>query len=293
MHDLLILGTGRSGTSMVAGLFRSSGAFLGDSLIPPKRANPYGYFEDPQINGLNTRIIHGMIDALWTTRLWPRRVHPIQRHEGGSWLAAPWYLPRVALPADVRSSMRAKLRRRPFCLKDPRFCVTLPVWRPLLPEDVRFLVVFRDPFRTVASILRDAVETYRPALPIDEHFAYVHWRRNYRRLLDVFARSGDWLFVHYDDVLSGTALPAIENFAAAHLDATQLDPAVSRTRTLSRRDARRVPDCCRRLYERLCRRAARDLRRWSAPTDACAAGAPAPAQRPAGVSPTALSGASR
>lgn len=61
---------------------------------------------------------------------------------------------------DIGHLIGRMSRHHPFCFKDPRFGFTLPLWQPYLPPDVRFLVVFRDPVDTVASIMRDAVELY-------------------------------------------------------------------------------------------------------------------------------------
>jgi hypothetical protein len=263
MHNLIILGSGRSGTSMVTALFRHSGAFFGDRLIPPSPANPYGYYEDFEINDLNAAVIQLLLAQVWQTERLVRGDHPIHRHFPALWLAAPWHIPPVSIPPTVRDAMLGKFRRQPFCFKDPRFCVTLPAWRPHLPADVRFLVVFRDPHRTVDSILRDAVESYDTPLPVTANWAYLHWWRNYRRLLDQLSTDGDWLFVHYDDVLSGRAVPAVEHFVDARVDTSQLDPRASRSKSRTGPSPFRHAAPCARLYERLRTRAAADLKRWT------------------------------
>jgi hypothetical protein len=262
MRNLLILGTGRSGTSMVAALFRKSGAYLGDNLLSARIGNPFGYYEDPDINRLNADVIAQILARSWTTRFLPWTVHPIHRRAEASWLAAPWHLPRIQPDARATAAMRAKLARQPFCLKDPRFCVTLPTWRPLLPPDTRYLVVFRDPQRTADSMLRDSLEREDDPLPIDALWAAVLWWRTYRRLLRDLSRTGDWLFVHYDDVLSGAALPAISAFTAVSVDAQQLDPSVSRAQPTELQVGRRWTRRCAQLYQELRERAAEDLARY-------------------------------
>jgi hypothetical protein len=263
MRNLLILGTGRSGTSMIAALFRHSGAFMGDNLLAARAANPFGYYEDPEINALNARVIGQIVSALWTTRLFPRFVHPVHRGEQGNWLAAPRRLPPVEIEPEVRAAMLRKFSHLPLCLKDPRFSVTLPAWRRHLPPDMRFLVAFRDPQRTVDSILRDARETYAAPLPVDAHWAGLCWLRSYRRLLHEFSRQGDWLFVHYDDVVNGTALGAISNFAETEVDARQVDRSVSRAKPVELHVGRRLGRRCARLYQELRTRATSDLQHWS------------------------------
>jgi hypothetical protein len=265
MSNLLILGSGRSGTSMVAGLFRNSGVFFGNEMLTPRPANPFGYYEDREINELNAAVIQRLVRGLWTTRLFPSLVHPAHRNFLATWLAAPWHLPSVEVPATLRDRMLTKFRRQPFCFKDPRFSVTLPTWRPWLPANTRFLVVFRDPHRTTDSILRDAAESYHPPLPVTADWAYLHWWRNYRRLLGPFSHTGQWLFVHYDDVIRKAAVAAIENFAEMPVDASEVSPSVSRSRARPRPVRRRLLRRCARLYRDLCERATQDLSVWGQP----------------------------
>src|SRR5436305_8301327 len=56
-RDLFVLGCGRSGTSMVAGLFRSAGYFQGAHLHPARESNPRGFFEDAEVNNINEALL--------------------------------------------------------------------------------------------------------------------------------------------------------------------------------------------------------------------------------------------
>ncbi len=53
----LILGAGRSGTSMVAGSLSQSGYFMGDNQIGSEQGNPKGLFEDEEIDGINAALL--------------------------------------------------------------------------------------------------------------------------------------------------------------------------------------------------------------------------------------------
>ncbi|NIM13858.1 MAG: sulfotransferase family protein, partial [Candidatus Aminicenantes bacterium] len=55
MKNCLILGSGRSGTSMIAGILHKAGYFMGDNLYPPRSANPKGFFENWEINEINEK----------------------------------------------------------------------------------------------------------------------------------------------------------------------------------------------------------------------------------------------
>jgi len=57
MKNCLILGSGRSGTSMMGGIMHDSGYFMGDNLYPTRDSNPKGFFENDEINGINEDIL--------------------------------------------------------------------------------------------------------------------------------------------------------------------------------------------------------------------------------------------
>ena len=123
---------------------QEAGYFFGDNLIPPNPGNPLGYYEDRELNKLNTELIARMLFSRTLSRF-PGLLHPVHRDYFSAWLAAPpVLLPRMSRP-EQKERIRHFLQQTPFCFKDPRFNVTLPVWRPYLPTTTRFLVVFREP----------------------------------------------------------------------------------------------------------------------------------------------------
>src|SRR5262245_2065716 len=70
-HMKLITGMRRSGPSLVARLFYEAGADLGapGTFYRPDRWNPDGYFEQREIQGVNMKLIHGMLWKLAYFRL--------------------------------------------------------------------------------------------------------------------------------------------------------------------------------------------------------------------------------
>ena len=259
LRNVLILGAGRSGTSMVTALLRDAGYFMGFDLLGGGPANPYGYYEDTGVTEINNLLLRRLLR--WpAARLLPGVVPAAHRDPRSLWLAAPRRLGRPRRPImPLARLMGAYARRQPFCYKDPRFSVTLPLWEPFLPPGTRRIVVFRDPDQTVDSILRDARETYRPRLPISAHWAYTAWHRGYERLLAGVDRGGPAVFVHYRDVAGGAALPMLADLTGARLDPAAVDAAVGRAAPVARRLASAAR--CRELYARLCERARRDLSR--------------------------------
>jgi glycosyltransferase involved in cell wall biosynthesis len=269
-RNLLVLGSGRSGTSMVAALFRNAGYFMGFDLLGPSRANLYGYFEDTGVTEINNLLLRRLLH--WRlARLLPGLVPAAHRNPRSLWLAAPRRLPPAREPIlPLVRLMSSYARKQPFCYKDPRFSVTLPLWERFLPAATGRIVVFRDPDQTADSILRDVRETYRPPLPISARWAYTAWYRGYARLLAGVERGGPAVFVHYDDVASGAALPALAAFSNARIDATQVDRSVSRAEATPSRLA--IAARCRELYGALRERARRDLASQTPPGHAQSAG---------------------
>ncbi|MGH7907869.1 MAG: hypothetical protein ACREP6_14695, partial [Candidatus Binataceae bacterium] len=137
-RNCLILGSGRSGTSLTAGLFAKAGYFMGEELYDEAAGdgNPKGFFEDREINLINEDLLGPVIKA-YRHRTANKIFHRMRRRdlklrEWQRWLAT--------LPASACIGSSPKIERRiqrlaarePFCFKDPRFSYTLGVWRPLV-----------------------------------------------------------------------------------------------------------------------------------------------------------------
>lgn len=265
MNNVLILGCGRSGTSMVAGMFQNSGAYFGDRLIAATAANPLGYFECHDMNQLNDRLIqhslYGHMPKL-LARLTRKLQPPVHRDPRSLWLGAPRWLRSVPLPDPLLAKMQYFISHTPFCFKDPRFSITLPFWSAVLPANVRYLVVFRDPYKTVDSMLKISRELYDPPLPLDERWAWVSWYRTYRRLLNTWSTQDDrWMFIWYDQIATGEAVPALERFVATPLATEQIDPRLSRSQAQPPKSNSRLQHQCAQLFAELQHRANQDMKR--------------------------------
>jgi hypothetical protein len=239
VRNAIILGCGRSGTSMVAGLAASAGYFMGPDLHPPRKANPLGFFEGDFVKAINEDLLEQVV-----------RPESSRTNRGSRWLET--------LPADVQiqplpvvsARISRLVAREPFALKDPRFCYTLSAWRPHLPDATAYVCVFREPGRTVASILQECSEA-----PWLEHVrmssidAEALWVAMYRRVLDQHSQAGDWLFVHYDQILSGTGVVMLADHLRASVDGAIVTPALKRS------EDRSVGPEAKTTYQKLCTRA--------------------------------------
>lgn len=245
MRSCLILGSGRSGTSMLAGILHSAGYYMGDQLLPPTSSNPKGYFEDRAVNHLNEDLL---VQLLPVKPLGPRgRLYPWRLSYGHRWLADLDAASTVQSTPEIETRMQAIVRQRPFCFKDPRFCYTLDCWRAAL-GDVVFFCVFREPGRTAASMIADSRERlYLKDLRLSRSRALRVWTCMYSHVLDTHRHRGQWSFVHYDQILDGSAVPRIENFIETSVDVSFVDRSLKRS-PASNSVSRRATD----TYKQLC-----------------------------------------
>jgi tetratricopeptide (TPR) repeat protein len=116
-HAVLVVGTGRCGSSAVAGMLAAYGIPMGDTLIEPDATNPEGFHEDAPFVALNCAI---------------GTVSEIAKHSMARYL-------------------RYRCKDAVWGVKDPRLCNTWPVVVPLLPCPFTVVHVTRDLDATVAS----------------------------------------------------------------------------------------------------------------------------------------------
>ncbi len=233
MKNLIILGSGRSGTSMAAGIFYKSGYYMGErpEYLKVNSSNPKGFFEDYEVNTINEDILKKTI---------PNFPEKIRRRFFSSYTfyRARW-LARIPLGKKIKSDVDIDRRiknctlRQPFCYKDPRFSYTLPVWSKFLPSDTCFLVVFRHPYQTSESIVRECGES--PALrklKMNRHISLNIWVYMYAHILKYYENSNHkqaWYFMHFDQFFDSHQLKELESFSKARVDMGFADKKLSRT----------------------------------------------------------------
>lgn len=139
--ELIILGMHRSGTSSVAGFFQQSGWYFG----PPNQSfdlhatNQKGFFERRDVVRLNDRLLDSYGASWITPERFPRTTE------------CPVDFLRHPEHAEAASIIEPARRNGHFFLKDPRMCVTLPFWLPLLRNPF-FLLVVRHPLNVARSL---------------------------------------------------------------------------------------------------------------------------------------------
>jgi len=237
MRNCLILGFGRSGTSLMGGLLYHSGYFLGNHLHPARETNPKGFFEDVVINRINEQILDGF-DYNKLNSDYPvfnKPYSPYSPRRGHRWLTLIKPGTSIACNDDtiLDQVRKAIALKQPFAYKDPRFSYTLPVWQQFLPEDTRFICMFRNPASVIRSVIKECnTVEYLKDFYIDEELAYQVWHNSYRHLLDSLT-SGlreKMLFVSYEDLVEGKCQEAISAFLDVPLKSDFIEPSLNRTR---------------------------------------------------------------
>jgi hypothetical protein len=134
--QIIVLGMHRSGTSSVTRVINLMGANVGPEhvMLQPCDDNPKGYWERGDVMALNDAIL------LMRGCTWNRLAN---------WSIAPTMPPPVKqIMGRIVLGMDAF---RPWVMKDPRMCLTLPWWQSMLEVPIAVLV-YRDPLKIVRSL---------------------------------------------------------------------------------------------------------------------------------------------
>lgn len=129
----VILGMHRSGTSLVAKILHEMGFYFGEDseLMSAKVENPTGFWERHDVMDLNDRILT-KVDASWV-KVSGLVEMDISKEVGNEF--------DEEIKAIVES---LELKSKKWCIKDPRLCLTWPVWKTYLEEPI-LVLVFRHP----------------------------------------------------------------------------------------------------------------------------------------------------
>jgi hypothetical protein len=231
---------------MAAGTLSRAGYFMGEQLWPPQAGNPRGFFEDREVNAINEDILAPLTPPRpkWPAMHLPGAHRPVK---GQRWLADIPVRKEIPATSTIESRIQRLTSKQPYCFKDPRFSYTLSVWRPFL-KNTGFVCVFRYPAVTAHSILIECSRaehlkglnmTFRRALRV--------WELMYSHILQKHANDGEWLFLHYDQILRGDGLDRLQKFLGVTVDGSFPDAALRRSPSDGA-----VPKDLLQRYQQLC-----------------------------------------
>jgi len=176
-----VVGMHRSGTSATAGLLVGLGLAgpRAEDLVPASESNQRGHWESEAVHMCNVRVLAALGADTYAppppASSWEndRKFDPLRAE------AAQWY--------------SSTFDGRPVVLKDPRLCITLPLWRTALPGPLATIFVLRDPLEVARSLHA------RDELPIVLGLAL--WDR-YVRSAALSLEGSPTLVVDYSDMLA-------------------------------------------------------------------------------------------
>jgi len=131
---IFVMGMHRSGTSMITGILSRCGMKIGKNLLMGAKDNPKGHFEDRRFININNDLLI---------------------KNGGRWDSPPQIVSyRNSRHRMVEFLDLPEWKVKNVGWKDPRICITFPLWYKLItPEPIRVVFVYR-PIPEIAESLR-------------------------------------------------------------------------------------------------------------------------------------------
>jgi len=204
---VLILGPDRSGTSLTANIINELGIPVKNDL-PADLYNEKGYWEEEELQFINSKLI----EYLGTIS----RGNPPRIPKGWQFSKDLAYL-RASAESVVTRKMKGEKR---WGWKDPRLCITLPFWRPILGERVDYLICVRNPLaKAMSEIKRDSRMSFQSAIRLWLIYtgqALINTRNEQRRLL-----------VYYEDYFDSNSQQIRKIAQFLSLDDANVNPAAS------------------------------------------------------------------
>ena len=137
---VLVTGSGRSGTSSVAGTLKRLGLHVPQPEVPADEKNPRGYYEPMWVTEFHKRVLN------------PVPVRTIDTRPDAAAVADGAITPEVE--AELRAWLADQLDQPQVLIKDPRAFWILPAWTRVAAElgaDVCTLTMLRHPTEVVRS----------------------------------------------------------------------------------------------------------------------------------------------
>ena len=173
---VVVLGMHRSGTSILGGLVNKMGLKVGGPLIQPGTDNEKGFFERIDAVLQNDYMMKKQgIHYGYRTEAYDSQTalyHAmIGMRGGGHALKSPMSQPGKEETTEIEPNFFNEGKRAlnflndpsnyPWMLKDPRLCITIRTWLPLLNFVPAILFTYRHPMDVALSLHKRAQEHYR------------------------------------------------------------------------------------------------------------------------------------
>lgn len=185
---VFIVGTGRSGTSCVAGAMEIMGVELGQNLKPANIHNKEGYFENKEVNKLNNKLVKRLPAAWWN----------VERIE---WDTISDF---DELKDQVKTCLQNEFSSYEiFGVKDPKVSTLLPLYctaAQKLGYTPKVIVELRNPTKIVSSFKSRREKSGKNPETIVSQIQY--WISMCTMSLLEHACTYDTCVVHFEDILA-------------------------------------------------------------------------------------------
>jgi hypothetical protein len=232
---LLVVGMHRSGTSAVALALSRSGWALGRDLLGEQaEVNRDGFGENAAVVRFNEALLSRFGRNWYQLLMLP-----------GEWLASPEAESLVDEAATLLEQQFGDAQT--FLMKDPRLCLTLPIWRRALEQvGVRCRVILQ--WRHPESVARSLLQ--RDRIPHDA--ACLLWA-HYMLAAESASRDMERAPLRYEDVLreGATALRLFPDLATVADAESVIDPELGHHRADSFSESTAVTILCERILAAL------------------------------------------
>lgn len=140
----IVLGMHRSATSLTAGILSSYGMYTGEEkdLFKANKANQRGFFENKHINLLDEVI--WCENKIYSSSCITKKINLFKNTKY-----------RNDVDTIIKSLIEGSENKQNIFIKDPRMCVTWPVWKNEIQKyelEENIIVVFRHPFEVAKSL---------------------------------------------------------------------------------------------------------------------------------------------
>jgi len=234
MRNCLIFGSGRCGTSALAGALAKSGVFTGLHPVGATSQMPQGYWEDHGVCCWNNDLLKQVCDFKGIL------VAPIP-------LEAREKMPLARFP-DLMA-VRRYFWFQPYAFKDPRFSFTYPAWKPFFVQPHVNIVLFRKPSDFVDSALR--LRADHPVIAQERSALEQMWLNTYEHVLA--NDDGTFCYIETDELIDGSILPFLETLLSYTIKRDFIQPKMAHI-TRGKMTANDLWPCYRELLERTSKR---------------------------------------
>lgn len=161
---VIILGMHRSGTSVIGGLANKMGLNTGGPLIAPAEDNKKGFFERIDVVLQNDELMKQQnVHYAWHTAKYDalKGLQDVLLHRS-----------EIFREGERGLNFLNNAANYPWMLKDPRLCITLRTWLPLLNFIPAVLFTYRHPFDVALSMHKRTTENFKISKVLKMWYVY-------------------------------------------------------------------------------------------------------------------------